>query len=145
MMRDMIGVSLRPLASTRRFAPLALGAVLAAVGLSACQTMPESGPPTRAVMDGAKSQPGLNYYLIRATPQVMQIINERRTQDLAKVFANGQPAPNRPLFSQMVTDTVSPTPIGCIGAGLWSANTGPSSRPRRALMIETMAGETGTR
>ena len=106
MMRDMIGVSLRPLASTRRFAPLALGAVLAAVGLSACQTMPESGPPTRAVMDGAKSQPGLNYYLIRATPQVMQIINERRTQDLAKVFANGQPAPMQPIG---VGDTVSVT------------------------------------
>ncbi len=105
MWRDMIDAGLRRLASPLR-AGACLTAIAAAGALSACQTMPESGPPTRAVMDGAKSQPGLNYYLIRATPQVMQIINERRTQDLGKVFANGLPAPMQPIG---VGDTVSVT------------------------------------
>jgi polysaccharide export outer membrane protein len=44
--------------------------------------------------------------VIRVTPQIMAIISQRRTQDLTKVFANGQPAPMQPIG---VGDTVSVT------------------------------------
>jgi polysaccharide export outer membrane protein len=92
--------------SLRRFGLMGLSLGVAAGLLSACETMPAAGPPTRAVMNGPKAEPGLNYYLIRVTPQIMAIISERRTQPLNKVFANGQPAPALPIG---VGDTISVT------------------------------------
>ena len=105
MKRDMLGSGARLVGAFRGLAVVAM-AFAGAGGLSGCQTLPESGPPTRAVEAGAKAQPGLNYYLVHVTPQVMAIINERRAQGLSKVFANGQPAPAQPIG---VGDTVTVT------------------------------------
>ena len=122
-------------ASLRRFSLTALSLGIAAGLLGACQTMPESGPPTRAVMDGAKAEPGLNYYLIRVSPQVMAIINERRTQDLGKVFANGQAAPMQPIG---VGDTVSVTIWEA--SGLFGAAQAGGAHPGLGAVAQTGAG-----
>jgi polysaccharide export outer membrane protein len=84
---------------------MALAAV-ASLGMAACQSFPESGPPARAVAEGVKAPPGLNYYLVQVSPQILQIIQERREQALAPVFADNKAAPAQPIG---VGDTVSVT------------------------------------
>jgi polysaccharide export outer membrane protein len=80
--------------------------VMCGGALAACASLPESGPPARAVVDGAKAKPGLNYYLVAVSPQILSIINERRSPQLGKIFADGKPPPMQAIG---VGDTVSVT------------------------------------
>lgn len=83
-----------------------LALTVTALALGACQSLPESGPPARAVAEGAKAPAGMNYYLVTVSPQVMQIINARREKDLDHKFADGKAAPMQPVG---IGDTVSVT------------------------------------
>lgn len=135
MTYDPIGAGPRRLACLLRIGNAAIGTVCVAALLSACQTLPEAGPPTRTVMEGAKAQPGLNYYLVQVTPQIMSIINERRTHELAKVFANGQPAPMQPIG---VGDTVSVTIWE--NSGLYGVAQTVGNRPGIGAVAPTTSG-----
>jgi polysaccharide export outer membrane protein len=107
MIIEMIRAGLASLAGLRRARTLNLGVIaLAGLCLAACQSLPESGPPARAVTDGAKAPAGLNYYLVQVSPQILQIMTERREQALERVFADGKGAPMQPIG---VGDTVSVT------------------------------------
>jgi polysaccharide export outer membrane protein len=106
MIFQVAGDRPRGFAALNRASTSGLALILAACALTACSHLPESGPPTQAVLNGAKAPPGLNYYLVPVSPQVLSIINERRGRELAHVFADGHPAPMQAIG---VGDTISVT------------------------------------
>jgi polysaccharide export outer membrane protein len=83
-----------------------LGAVLLAASLAACQTLPESGPPTRSIVDNAQKAADGKYYLVQVSPAILSVMRDQKPRALSPVFADGRSAPAQPIG---VGDTVSVT------------------------------------
>lgn len=86
------------LGRTRPWAALA-ACGLAALGLSACSSLPEGGPPARDIVKGAQgaNREILNYYVVDVSPNVVARLNAEASPRLSQVFADGRPAPNQTI------------------------------------------------
>lgn len=96
-----------PIALTDRALTLRACLIAGIMGtaLAGCSAVPQGGPPTGAILSGAKART-TPYYLVTVSPQTLQIINARKGPELPKTFADAKPAPLQPIG---VGDTVSVT------------------------------------
>jgi polysaccharide export outer membrane protein len=69
------------------------------LGLAACSSLPEGGPPTRDIVRGAQGAPdakheSVGYYVVDVSPTVLATLRNEAPAGLSPAFADGHQAPS---------------------------------------------------